>query len=115
MAVKELTGVKAPFNAITKYAVETATAAADGFKYTLQGSDEYTLFVVINTHGSAAKTITVKAPTTGGYAATDTDEVLSLDAGETAIIRVESARFANNDGSIILLPQSTDVKVAAIY
>lgn len=115
MAVKELTGVKAPYNEATSIAFEVATAADDGFKYKLQGSDEYTLFVVQNAHASAAKTITVKAPTNGGYAATDTDLVKSISAGEFAVIRVESARFANNDGTIKLIPESTDVEVVAIY
>ena len=115
MAKKVLTGVKAPYNEATTIAFESATAAADGFEYTLQGSDEYTLFVVQNTHGSAAKTITVKAPTNGSYAATDTDLVKSIASGAFAVIRVESARFANNDGTIKLIPESTDVKVVAIY
>lgn len=115
MAKKVLTGVKAPYNEATTIAFEAATAAADGFEYTLQGSDEYTFFVVQNTHGSAAKTITVKAPTNGGYAATDTDLVKSVASGAFAVIRVESARFANNDGTIKLIPESTDVKVVAVY
>lgn len=113
MAKKTIENQKAEFNKITKISPVAATTAADGFEINLSESDEYTVFFAENT-GTAAGTIKVKAPTSGSYAATDTDLSKSLAAGEKAVIRIESARFANNDGTVIIIPSSTDIKVAAI-
>ncbi len=114
MAKKVMTPVKANYNAITKVDYEVATSITDGFEMKLVGSDEYTLILVTNTDTSA-KSIAVKAPTKGSYAAATSDLEFSLDAGATAVIRVESARYANNDGTIVLIPESTTVKAVAIY
>lgn len=114
MAKKVMSPIEAKYNTITKVAFESATAVADGFELKLKGSDEYALVIVTN-GDTTAKKITVKAPTNGSYAAADSDLELSLSAGENAVIRLESARYANNDGTIILIPESTNVKAVAIY
>lgn len=114
MAEKKMTPIKTPFNEITKVTLEAATTAADGMRCKLPNSDEYVVVLVENT-GSSAGTIKVKAPTNGGYAAATSDLSLSLSAGEKAIIRVESARYANNLGEILLVPSATDVKACVIY
>lgn len=115
MAKKVMTPVKAEYNAITKIAYETADDTTNGFELKLKGNDEYSLVVVTNAESSAAKKITVKAPTKGSYCAASSDMELSLNAGETAVIRIESARYANNDGTVVLIPESTNVKAVAIY
>lgn len=94
-----------------------AVDANDGIKFVMprDAADEYIVIVAQNTNASAAKNVVIKAPTNGGYAATDTDMTLSLAAGEIAVCRIESARFANKDGSIIVTGASADVKVQAIY
>ena len=116
MAKKTMTPVKADYNKITGITMEAATSASDGFEFKLKNTDEYVFVVVQNTHGSNAGTITVKAPTAGSYCAASADLVSSsIAAGGLAVIRVESAKYANNDGTIKLVPSSTDVKAVAIY
>lgn len=114
MAEKEMTPIKAPYNEITKVALEAATTAADGMKCKLPGPDEYVFIFVENTAESAG-TIKVVAPTNGSYAAATSDLSLSLGAGEKAVIRVESARYANNLGEIHLVPSATTVKACVVY
>lgn len=115
MAVKDLTPIKADFNAITKVAGESATSASDGFKFVIPDADETVFLIAENTHGSTSYKVTVKAPTKQGYASTDEDLEETLEAGEKAVIRVESARFANTDGTINVTVGNTAVKVAAVY
>jgi hypothetical protein len=112
MAKKTMTPVKAGYNAITKVAYETA-AANDGFELKLKSTDELTVILVTNSD-TAAKTITVKAPTKGSYAAASSDLSLSLAAGDTAVIRLESAKYANNDGTVLLIPEATTVKAVVV-
>lgn len=113
MAKKTMTPVKAGYNAITKVAYETAAVANDGFELKLKSTDELTVILVTNSD-TAAKTITVKAPTKGSYAAASSDLSLSLAAGDTAVIRLESAKYANNDGTVLLIPEATTVKAVVV-
>ena len=115
MAVMEMTPVKGELNKVTEFAFETATAAADGFKFKLpRASDEYVIVLVQNT-GSSAGTFTVKKPTKGSYYASSSDEVHELDAGEFGIFRFESAKWANNDGTINCVPSAATVKAVVLY
>lgn len=115
MAVYGATPKKCNFNEITDIAFEAATVAKDGIQFKLPNStDEYLVIVVQNTSASAA-TITLKKPTNGSYAASGSDEVHSLAASGFAVIRIESARFANTDGTVLLVPSDVAVKVAVIY
>lgn len=114
MAKKIMKPIKTPFNEITKVTLEAATAISDGMECKLPASDEYVVFIVENTGGSAG-TIKVKAPTNGGYAAATSDLSLSLAEGEKAVIRIESARYANNLGQVLLIPSATDIKACIIY
>ena len=114
MAVKEISPKKAPFNEITKTTLEVATSATDGFKFKMPSADEYVVILVENTD-TAAKKVSVKAPTNGGYAASTSDLELSLNAGEEAVIRIESARYANNNSEVTLIPEAVTVKATVIY
>lgn len=115
MAVKELTPVKAAVNALTKIELEAATSASDGFTFKLpRVSDEYVVVIIENTD-TAAKTVSIKAPANGNYAAVSSDLTASLAAGEKRIFRLESARYANRDGSVNIVPAATTVKVAVLY
>ena len=115
MAVKVLTPVKVKYNEIKKVAGESASSASDGFKLTMPDADESVFLVAENTHSATAYKVIVKAPTNSGYAATDEDLELELSAGEKAIIRIESARFANTDGTVKVVVGNTAVTVAAVY
>lgn len=115
MAKKTMTPVKAEFNKITGLTMEAATTAADGLEFKLKNSDEYLVVLVQNTSASTAGTITVKKPTTGSYAAASADLVSeSIAAGGLAVIRIESAKYANNDGTVLLVPSAADVKAVVI-
>lgn len=112
MAKKVMTPVEAKYNAITKIAFETASSTTDGFELKFNKNDEYA-FVVVD-GGTAGGKITVKAPTNGSYAAASSDLELTLSANETAVIRLESARYCNNDGTINLIPSVTTVTAVAV-
>ena len=115
MAVMTMPPVKGELNKVTPFAFEAATAASDGFVFTLpRMSDEYVVVLVQNS-GSGAGTFTVKKPTKGSYFASASDEVHNLNAGEFAVFRFESAKWANNDGTIHCVPGATTVKAVVLY
>ncbi len=115
MAVKTMTPVKGNLNEITSFAFEAATSTTDGFVFTKpRVTDESIVVVAHNGHSAAAKLI-VKAPTNGSYYAAGGDEELSLAAGAYAIFRFESAKWANNDGTITIIPENLALKAAVLY
>jgi len=115
MAIKEMTPAKGELNKITPVVFEAATAANDGFRFALpRASDEYVIVLVHNT-ADAAHTFTVKKPTKGSYFASASDEVYELKAGELAVFRFESAKWANNNGTILCVPANVAVKAAVLY
>ena len=115
MAVTNMTPVKGVLNKVTKFAFEAASAPADGFEFKLpRMTDEYVIVLVQNS-GSGAGTFTVKKPTKGSYFASASDEVHELAAGEFGIFRFESAKWANNDGTINCVPSAATVKAVVLY
>lgn len=115
MAVMNMTPVKGELNKVTPFAFETASAPADGFQFKLpRMSDEYVVVLVQNT-GTGAGTFTVKKPTKGSYFAAASDETFNLAAGEFGIFRFESAKWANNDGTIHCVPGAATVKAVVLY
>lgn len=114
MAVKTLTPQKGDFNKITAIEFESATATADGMEFKLPSRDMETYIIVQNTSDSNVYTITVKAPTTQGYTSASTDLVKSIPANGFAIIKLESAVYADK-GMVKLIPQNVAVKAAVIY
>lgn len=115
MAVTNMTPVKGELNKVTPFAFETATAPADGFQFKLpRMSDEYVVVLVQNS-GTGAGTFTVKKPTKGSYFASASDEVHELAAGAFGIFRFESAKWANNDGTIHCVPGAATVKAVVLY
>lgn len=114
MDAKVMTPVKGNVNEITPFAFEAAENAEKGMGFKLPSADEALVVLVQNTD-AGEQTITLKAPTNGSYAAATSDEVLALQAGGFAVIRIESARFANNDGTVVLVPSALTVKAAVLY
>ena len=115
MAVMEMTPVKGELNKVTKFAFEAASAPADGFQFKLpRMTDEYVIVLVQNS-GTGAGTFTVKKPTNGSYFASASDAVHELAAGEFGIFRFESAKWANNDGTINCVPSAATVKAVVLY
>lgn len=116
MAVKEGTFLKCNYNEL-KAVVLDAVDATDGIKFSkpVGGySDEDLILVIKNDNTSEAKNVKVIAPTDGSYAAADTDLVLSVPAEGIAVARIESAKYANNDGSILVKGDSADIKIQAV-
>lgn len=93
-----------------------AVDATEGLKFDCKEySNDRLMFIIENTHASAAKKASIKAPTKGGYAAEDVDLELNIEAGKKAVAFVETARYANTDGSIVIIGASTDIKAVAVY
>ena len=115
MAVKGLTPNKGELNKITTFAFETPTTVSDGFEFQMPDATEEYVVIIVHNAGASAANITLKMPENGSYAASDSDEVLKLEAGTFAQIRIESARFASNTGKVKLVGASADVKVAVLY
>lgn len=115
MAVKEVTPVKGEVNQITKFAFAAPTTASDGFVFKMPKMTEEYVVIVVQNSGNAAAKLTLKKPETGSYAASGSDEELQLGAGEFAQVRIESARFANNDGTVRIVGATADVKIAVLY
>lgn len=93
-----------------------AVDVTDGIKFDCKNyPNERLMFLVKNTEASEAKSVTVAKPSNGGYAAADTDiKLVGLRAGSEAVIWVETAKYANNDGSIVLKGESANVKAVAV-
>lgn len=116
MAIKEMTPVKGALNKMTDFSFEAASVASDGMQFALpRMSDEYVLVLVQNTDTANAHQFTVKKPSNGSYYASASDEVHSLAAGAFAVFRFESAKWANNDGTILCVPETTAVKAVVLY
>lgn len=114
MANLQITPVKGEINTLTKFKAVASSTAGMEFKLP-RTSDEYVVILVQNTDSDNAHTFTVKAPTNGSYCAAGSDETVSLNGGELAMFRFESARFANNDGTVVCVADNAKVTVAVIY
>ena len=116
MSVKAMTPVKGNLNKITPFAYEAATVASDGLSFVLpRMSDEYVIVLLQNTDAAAPHNVSIKAPVTGSYCASDGDEMYNLPAGANAIFRFESAKWANRDSSIQIVPDNAAVKAVVLY
>lgn len=92
-----------------------AVNATDGIVFDCKKyPNDRLMFIFDNTESSTAKDVKIKAPTNGGYAADDADITLSLAAGSRAVAFVETARYANNDGTIVCAGGSANVKAVAV-
>ena len=116
MAVTNLTAKKGNVNKFEVFELTAASVATDGFKFTLpKTTDEYVVVIVENTHASSSYDVTIKAPTSGGYAAASADVKAKIAAGKFAQLRIESARYANNDGTVHIVPENVAIKAALLY
>lgn len=91
---------------------------SDGIVFDVKNcSNDRICIVFKNTHATVAKDVKVLKPTTGGYAAASSDLVLEdlAAAGGVAAAWVETAAYANNDGTIVCTGESTDVKAVCLY
>ena len=101
-------------NALTAVTL-TALDGTDGGEYTVANPSSETLFIVVNADTSNAETVTLKKPASPcmGEGTAFPDKAVSVAAGKTAVLRVESMRYMGKDGKI-KLTGSADVKVAVI-
>lgn len=95
----------------------TAVDATAGIKFDVKNYSNERLYLIFkNTEASTAKDVVIKKPTNGGYAAADADlTISSLAAGGVAGAWVETAKYANQDGTIVCTGGSANVKAVAIY
>lgn len=115
MAVKEIEGTKCKYNEIKVFEFETATVAEDGFEIIFQSNDEENQILVYNSDDTNTYKVTVKVPENGTYAGAREDLELELEKGEYAIIRLESAKYADSSGVITLIPENVAVKATLLY
>ncbi len=114
MANLQINPVKGEINTLIKF--KAVASSTEGMEFKLpRTSDEYVVILAENTDSANAHTFTVKAPANGSYCAAGSDETVSLTAGETVMFRFESARFANNDGTVVCVADNAKVVVAVIY
>ena len=93
-----------------------AVDATAGIVFDTKGKNNDGLVIVAqNTNASAAKNVTIKAPTTGSYAKADEDITLSVAAGGIAVARISTAKYADNTGKVTVTGGSADVKVQMVY
>lgn len=114
MAVKILTPTKCGYNEIKEFDFEAPTAVADGCEFNFPAKDEEVQILVYNS-GTAAGTVTVKAPVDGHYASAGEDLSLSVGASKYAIIRLESAVYADKNEKVKIVTAATTTKVAVLY
>lgn len=115
MAVTVLTPEKGELNKLSVFTPKAATAAADGFEFTMPKMTEEYVVIVAQNAGTTEGKLTLKKPVAGSYAASSSDTEFSIPAGGFVQIRIESARFADNKGKVKLVPATTDIKTAVLY
>lgn len=112
--VVALTGTVVPNNSIVSKALTAGDV--DGNTFILPASDEKTIIVAYNSSTDTAYDITVKAPVLPNYAGKGiADKTFEIAAGRVAIIRVESARYADVTGLINIDVENAAIKLAVFY
>lgn len=106
--------VTAEYNNI-KVGTLTALDGTDGGVYTVSNPDAETLFIIVNTDSSNAENVTIKAPTNPamGVGTAFPDKVVSVAKSSTAVAMVESMKYMDANGTI-LIKGSADVKVLVV-
>ena len=93
-------------------ALATAVNAADGAEFVMSGADHKYLVYITN-GASSAKAVTVKA---GNGLQGTADISVSLGAGKSTYVSLESGRFKNvtgaDKGKVVITGESADIKVA---
>lgn len=118
MAVTAITAVKSPdVNSLSgAVALTAATTAADGYVCDFDGKDFKTAFLVENTDSSNSETVTIKAGDSKRASANDL--VFTIPKSETRFFTLDSGLFkkvtGSNAGKVLIVPSSTDVKIAVI-
>lgn len=92
------------------------TSTTDGIVFDCKKyANDRLMFIIMNSHATAAKDAKILKPSNGGYAAEDTDLTIDdIAAGAYAVAYVETARYANNNGTIVITGESTDIKAVAV-
>lgn len=115
MAIVSLTSTQAKFNNVTAKAFEVETSTTDGIDYLLTANDEQTILVVYNADAAAAN-VTIKAPTNKHNYSAIADKVVSVPAGEVALLLIESAKFKDvSTGKVKVVAADVDVKFALFH
>lgn len=111
----ELDEVNIPSEEVASSALTTAVDATDGAYYEHRERDDKYLIIAQNANTSAAKKLTIKK---GNGIQGVVDKEVSIGAGKTVFINIESGRFKNvsgdNKGRVILAGESADIKVAVV-
>ncbi len=103
-------------NTLKSLESDLTAMTSDGIVFDVKGLSNERAYIIFKNGGNAAVTTKVLKPTNGGYAAADADlTISSLAAGGVAGAWVETAKYANQDGTIVGTGGSANVKAVAIY
>ena len=106
---------KAILNTATAQALHLLTGNANGTLFSLNQGDQDCSIIVYNTDGSNAANLTIMAPTDGHFWAETADRtVVSIPAGQIAMVYLDSARWCNKDYTFRLKGDGADL-YAAIF
>lgn len=116
MALASITNVELKRNEAKEVTAAVAVDGTDGAGVNFENkSDGRILLMITNSNASASKDATIKA---GDSLQGVEDLVISIPAGKTYGIVVESGKFKNvsgdNKGKVIIKGASTDIKVQAV-
>jgi hypothetical protein len=108
----KLTGELNDIKAVTL----TALDATDGGEYTVTKGDERTVLVIVNTDGTNAENVVIKAPAHPvlGVGTGFPDKTVSVAKSATAVCYVESMRYMDAATGKVTIKGSADVKVGVI-
>lgn len=113
-AVVVLAGTVVPNNSIVEKTL--VVGDVDNSTLILPASDEKTIIVVYNSSADTAYDVTVKAPVSPNYAGFGVSNLVKeVAAGKVAVIRVESAKYADVTGKITMDVENAALKFAVFY
>lgn len=93
----------------------TETSTTDGFTITLPDQGGERLLISIKETGSTTDTVTIKAgDNPPAVLAGLGDLAIAIASGDEQVVAIETARFKQNDGTIIVIAGKTTTHVGAI-
>lgn len=111
----ELEGYNLPSDEVDTADITTAVDATDGAYYEHKERDDKYLIIAQNTHATAAKNLTIKH---GNGIQGVVDKVISIGAGKTRYITLESGAFkvmsGDDKGRVNMIGESANIQIAVV-
>jgi len=113
MAYTQITPVLMSFD--TPAALPTTSAVdstGKGAEIPMSRGDQKLLIYIYNANAATAKTATFKA---GSGALGMDDKAFSIPSQGTKLLAVESGRYMQSNGKLLVVGESTDIQVGAVF